>query len=591
MRKKFLLFLLGVLTILPIFARDFEYTYEGQTLKYSVLDEEAKTCSVIGHEDGLVSFIIPETVEYEGDLYVVSEILWEAFTGAEIIICPKNIVPDDNKDVAKRISYIDEEHPADSYQISSDGKLVLGDNGKTLLYADLKGLTAFSIPDGVELIKSDAFALKPSYNDWTDCISLEELTVPSSIREVEADAFYMIFPQRVNFIDWENWYYNVALGNRYSVPYSHSFIGAATDVPALIYAGGIQITTPPPLKEGMTEIKDYINWGLDGYKDEIELPSTMKRIGAYAFYNNKELYNVFLNDGLEEIGEAAFLGCSLLENPQFPKSLKKIESGAYGGCESITEIVLPETLTMLGEFALSNGLTPYNAGVFTRCTSLEKAVIAADIDTITDNLFEDCTSLYKVYLPTNLKHIGSRSFFNCLALDEIIFPSTLESIGVSAFGISGLTEYGNDYRGKLTKLVIPNSVKSIGGYAFQDQSIEYLKIGSGLEKIEIRTFSGNSLRLIEFSEGLKSIEQEAFSVNGDGLSSVVLPSTLTDIEQGAFGITSIGELIIPDKVISLPSGSCGIPTTLTIGSGIKEIAADAFSFDNLATFRLKATMH
>lgn len=49
--KKTLLALLGVLLAQPVIAqdledeaRDFTYEYEGQTLTYTVLDEDAKTC-------------------------------------------------------------------------------------------------------------------------------------------------------------------------------------------------------------------------------------------------------------------------------------------------------------------------------------------------------------------------------------------------------------------------------------------------------------------------------------------------------------------------------------------------------------------
>lgn len=44
MKQKILLFLLGSLLSLSAMARDFKYTYEGQTLTYTVIDEEAKTC-------------------------------------------------------------------------------------------------------------------------------------------------------------------------------------------------------------------------------------------------------------------------------------------------------------------------------------------------------------------------------------------------------------------------------------------------------------------------------------------------------------------------------------------------------------------
>ncbi len=42
--KKLLLTLLGVLIALPTFAQDFSYSYEGQTITYTVISE-GKTCS------------------------------------------------------------------------------------------------------------------------------------------------------------------------------------------------------------------------------------------------------------------------------------------------------------------------------------------------------------------------------------------------------------------------------------------------------------------------------------------------------------------------------------------------------------------
>ncbi|MDE6367789.1 MAG: leucine-rich repeat domain-containing protein, partial [Muribaculaceae bacterium] len=63
--KKLLLLLLGVLIALPSVARDFTYEYEGQTITYTVIDEETKTCMTKGayYDNGM---IVPNTVS--GDL-------------------------------------------------------------------------------------------------------------------------------------------------------------------------------------------------------------------------------------------------------------------------------------------------------------------------------------------------------------------------------------------------------------------------------------------------------------------------------------------------------------------------------------------
>lgn len=71
---KLLLSLLAVLIALPALARDFEYTYEGQTLTYTVIDERAKTCqtkggnSTTGEAGNIVTgkLIIPEIAK-DGD--------------------------------------------------------------------------------------------------------------------------------------------------------------------------------------------------------------------------------------------------------------------------------------------------------------------------------------------------------------------------------------------------------------------------------------------------------------------------------------------------------------------------------------------
>lgn len=473
--------------------------------------------------------------------------------------------------------------------ILADGTMLI-DGGKTLFFVPNIPSTnedpneptnaTYVIPDGVTKIAKDAFCANSQ---------LKELTIPASITEIEANAFINTACERVNFIDWNAWYANVTLGNLYANPY----------VNGKPYVGGVVMTTPA-LADDLTEIKDYINYGLE-WKDEIELPRGIKRIGAYAFYNNKELYSVILPAGLEEIGESAFEGCKLLENPSFPAGLKKIEDGAYKDCTTLTEITLPEGLTMLGEMTSPEqgydqwgNMVMTSKGVFEGCTSLEKAVLVADIDYLDDNLFKNCYILDKVYFPLNLKTIGESAFENCITIDEITFPATLETIGARAF--KGGANYDNHYEvyGKISKLTIPDAVKTIGENAFSYQSIANLAIGKGVETISPYAFYRNeNLKVVTFSEGLKEIGEYAFA-NYDWrcsyISSVELPSTVTTIGDNAFQNCYISKLVIPDQVENLGSMSCGRPSTLTLGSMIKNIASDAFNFEKLYTIRLKAHM-
>lgn len=81
-----LLFLLSVIALLSQSLRaefTFEYEYEGNTLVYEVIDEEAKTCKVVGPYDRdvliNVGVDIPEVVSNGAATYTVTEIGNHAF--------------------------------------------------------------------------------------------------------------------------------------------------------------------------------------------------------------------------------------------------------------------------------------------------------------------------------------------------------------------------------------------------------------------------------------------------------------------------------------------------------------------------------
>ena len=72
--KRIILILLGVLAILPAFAQDFVYTYEGQTLKYTILNEDAKTVEVSKYWTLSGDLKIPEVAKDRKTEYTVTSI-------------------------------------------------------------------------------------------------------------------------------------------------------------------------------------------------------------------------------------------------------------------------------------------------------------------------------------------------------------------------------------------------------------------------------------------------------------------------------------------------------------------------------------
>ncbi len=439
--------------------------------------------------------------------------------------------------VSFKIPYEDSAY--EDFTVAEDGAVYSVD-GTTLIYVPSAYSGAFSIPAGVTNIGAYAFA---------GCYEITSIDIPASVTYVGENAFgpyvkdceWSIIP-RVNFADWNAWMANVKMENLDSNPYRHGNIA---------YAGGIPVTIAA-WPEGMTEIPDYVLAGIKfNFSDEVVLPANLRKIGAYAFFNQKEIYAAELPATLEEIGEGAFKGCELLENPVFPAGLQSIGSYAYSDCLSLTKVDLPEGLASLGE------------GVFAGDTALEKAALMADVTEVGTRMFGGCSALRKVYLPAETVSIGDYAFIYCHSLDEITLPATVEKIGASAF-----------YHCALTKITLPNSLSTLGESAFDFNNLSEVTIGSGLETIPSYAFADNPIRQLNLSEGLKEIGANAFRayIWNASIGYLALPSTVESIGENAFASCAFGELVVNEGIGELAAGSLGRPNVLTLPSTVRSIA-------------------
>ncbi len=139
----------------------------------------------------------------------------------------------------------------------------------------------------------------------------------------------------------------------------------------------------------------------------------VKEIGYEAFYECYELSKITLPETIEKIGDRAFAKCAF---SQFiiPESVKEIGFAAFGLCERLTEITVPQSVEKLGALA------------FYCCSSLEKAVVKANITILNErvfynsvasqggNVFTD-TALTEIYLPASLQKIEVVMLRNRLA--------------------------------------------------------------------------------------------------------------------------------------------------------------------------------
>jgi len=287
----------------------------------------------------------------------------------------------------------------------------------------------------------------------------------------------------------------------------------------------------------------------------VELGNSVTYIGNNAFDGCSKLKSITLSNNITSIGKYAFRNCSSLTSIIIPNSVTSIKNNAFSGCSGLTQMTIPSSVISIGDYAfvgcsgnlLINCNIPSSylkmSGVFSQ-SSFKSVTIGEGVSSIGDNAFYN-SGLTSITIPNSVTSIGSSAFESCSSLTSITIPNGVTSIGDNAFYNSGLTS-----------ITIPNSVTCIGDNVFDNtpwfnnQPNGLIYIGKIVYEYKGVMPSNTSLNI---REGIMYIADNAFS-NCTGLSSIIIPNSVTSIGSGAFsGCTGLKFINIPISVTSIGS--------------------------------------
>ena len=370
-----------------------------------------------------------------------------------------------------------------------------------------------------------------------------------------------------------------------------------------------QITLP----NSLTSIGDYAFYICESLQ-EITLPDSVTNIGDQAFSECTSLQKINLPDSLNSIGASAFSGCENLQQITLLDSLNSIGDYAFCHCESLQEINLPDSLNSIGASAFSgcenlqlitfpDSLNSIGAHAFYHCESLQQITLPDSVSNIGDEAFSCCKSLQKINLPDSLNSIGDEAFSYCKNLQQITLPDSLTSIGSMVFSGCDNISIRSDssrfivkqdllidrrehrlisYIGKDEIITIPDTITSIGDFAFSDcEDLQQITLPDLLTSIGAHAFYHcESLQQITLPDSVTTIGDDAFS-GCKNLQQITLPDSLTSIGNSAFSsCKNLQQITLPDSLTSIGDevfSYCKNLQQITLPDSITSIGNSAFS--------------
>jgi regulator of extracellular matrix RemA (YlzA/DUF370 family) len=275
-------------------------------------------------------------------------------------------------------------------------------------------------------------------------------------------------------------------------------------------------------------------------------------------------------DGVAAETAAKTKGVNILREAEYarlPEVVAGLDSRAVARFMQDIEI---DSSGVIINYKGSGGRVVIPASIFVTAIGEEAFTEVVSVDKSGSKTYKG-KGLTSVVIPNSVTSIGEWAFYEN-RLTSVVIPASVTFIGDGAF-------YGN----QLTSVVIPASVTRIGNYAFYGNRLTSVVIPDSVTSIGWHAFYGNQLTSVTIPNSVTSIGQGAFY--GNRLTSVVIPDSVTSIGWDAFYGNRLTSVVIPDSVTSIGWEAFygNRLTSVVIGNSVTSIGWEAFSENQLTS--------